>query len=141
MAANLNKCFCLACCILVFFCLSSSENSKELQTCVNKMETDSAIILPSSTLVRFREIRKYLKRRLRYSSSHPGSFNPAIITNQGAHLIYGNTDGKKNSEKRSGRKRTFLKISNFFLNTSPISIVAGKFDNSNRNELFLRCRR
>ena len=129
MAANLNKCFCLACCILVFFCLSSSENSKELQTCVNKMQTDSAIILPSSTLVRFREIRKYLKRRLRYSS------------NQGAHLIYGNTDGKKNSEKRSGRKRTFLKISNFFLNTSPISIVAGKFDNSNRNELFLRFRR
>ena len=41
-------------------------------------------------------------------------------------------DGKKNSEKRSGRKRTFSKISDFFLKTNPISIVAGKFDNSNR---------
>ena len=140
MAANLNKCFCLACCILVFFCLSSSRNSKKFQTCVNKMETDPATFLPSFTLARLREIRKYLKRRLRYSSSHPGSFNPVIITHQEAHL-YGNTDGKKNFEKRSGRKRTFSKISDFFLKTNPISILAGKFDDSNRNELFLRCRR
>ena len=139
MVANLNKSFCLACCILVFFCLSSSQNNKKLQTCFNKMQTDSTIILPSFTLVRFREIRKYLKRRLRYNSSHPASFNRVIITNQQAHMIHGNMDGQKNTEKRSQRKRTFSKTSDFFLMTNPISIVAGKFDNSNRNKLFLCC--
>ena len=33
---------------------------------------------------------KYLKRRIRYSYGHPGSFNPAVITNKEAHMIYGN---------------------------------------------------
>ena len=101
------------------FCLSSSQNSKELQTCVNKMETDSAIILPSSTLVRFREIRKYLKRRLRYSSSHPGSFNPAIITNQEAHMIYGNMDEKRTRRKEVEEKELFQRFLIFFLRQIP----------------------
>lgn len=67
-----------------------------------------------------------MKRRVRYSPSHPGSFNPAIITNQEAHMTYGNMDGQKNSEKRSSRKRGFSKISDYFLKTSPTS--AGKFN-------------
>ena len=29
--------------------------------------------------------RKYLKRRIPYSYGHPGSFNPAVITNKEAH--------------------------------------------------------
>ena len=35
---------------------------------------------------------KYLKRRIRYSYGHPRSFNPAVITNKEAHMIYGNMD-------------------------------------------------
>ena len=31
---------------------------------------------------------KYLKRRISYSYGHPGSFNPAVITNKEAHMIY-----------------------------------------------------
>ena len=38
-------------------------------------------------------------------------------------------------------EKTFSKISDFFLKTNPISFVAGKCDNSNRNELFLQCPR
>ena len=128
MAANSNKSFCLACCILVIFCLHSNQMRPVVQTFVYKMQTDPVTILPSYTLLSCRVIRKYLKRRLRYSASHPGSFNPAIITNQEAHMIYGNMDAPKNSEKKSGRKRSFSKISDFFLKTSPVSTVAGKFD-------------
>ena len=50
--------------------------------------------------VKYRQ--KYLKRRLLYSCSHPGSHNPTTISNQEAHMIYGNMDGEEN---RKGCKR------------------------------------
>ena len=34
--------------------------------------------------------RKYLNRRIVYSSGHQGTFNPAIITNKEVHMIHGN---------------------------------------------------
>ena len=54
----------------------------------------------STISVKYRE--KYLKRRLIYSCSHPGSYNPTTISNQEAHMIYGNVDGE---ESRKGCKR------------------------------------
>ena len=38
---------------------------------------------------------KFLKRRLRYSSEHDDSFNPSVITNAEAHMMYGNIDSPK----------------------------------------------
>ena len=61
--------------------------------------------------------RKYFKRRITYSSGHPGSFNPAVITNKEAHIIYGNmnNEGEAGSSRTAtiGRKRT-TKISDYF---------------------------
>ena len=38
--------------------------------------------------------RKYLKRRIMYSYCHPGSFNPAVIGNKEARMIYGDMNTK-----------------------------------------------
>ena len=50
-------------------------------------------VLSSFTVVSFKS--KFLKRRLLYSTNHPGSYNPTVVSNQEAHMIYGNMDGKK----------------------------------------------
>ena len=34
--------------------------------------------------------RKYLNRRIVYSSDHQGTFNPAVITNKEVHMVHGN---------------------------------------------------
>ena len=41
----------------------------------------------------------FLKRQLRYSSGHVGSFNPSVITNAEAYMIYGNVDSPKRQRK------------------------------------------
>ena len=61
----------------------------------------------SLTVVSFKS--KFLKRRLLYSTNHPGSYNPTVISNQEAHMINGNMDGKK--QQKTG---TTKKISDFF---------------------------
>ncbi|CAH3118571.1 unnamed protein product, partial [Porites lobata] len=45
---------------------------------------------------------KYLKRRIMYSYGHPGSFNPAVITNKEAHMIYGNMNKEAGSSQATG---------------------------------------
>ena len=61
--------------------------------------------------------KKFLKRRLRYSSGHDGSSNPNVITNADAHMIYRNIDSpkkakrKKKKESNSGGK---TKIYDYF---------------------------
>jgi len=45
---------------------------------------------------------KYLKRRIKYSYGHPGSFNPAVITNKEAHMIYGNLNKEPGSSQATG---------------------------------------
>ena len=58
---------------------------------------------------------KYLKRRIRYSYGHPGSFNPAVITNKEAHTIYGNMDKETGTSQATGfAKKKRSKISDFF---------------------------
>ena len=45
-----------------------------------------------------------------YSYRHPGSFNPTVITNKEAHMIYGNMDNETGSlqaadfHKKTSRK-------------------------------------
>ncbi len=54
--------------------------------------------------------KKYLKRRLVYCAGHGGSFNPSIITNKEAHMVYGNME--KSSRQKNGGPST--KITTFF---------------------------
>ena len=59
---------------------------------------------------------KYLKRRIMYSYGHPGSFNPAVITNKEAHMIYGNVNKEAGSSPPLVEKKR-SKISDFFSKT------------------------
>ena len=43
---------------------------------------------------------KFLKRRLCYSSGHYGSFDPSVIINAEAHMMYGNIDSPKKAKKK-----------------------------------------
>lgn len=51
---------------------------------------------------------KYLKRRIKYNSGHPGSFNPTVITNKEAHMVNGNMDSEAGTSQASsvGKKKT-----------------------------------
>ena len=41
-----------------------------------------------------------------YSCSHPGTFNPAVITNKEAHIVYGNMNMDAGaSHAAAGRKK------------------------------------
>lgn len=67
---------------------------------------------------------KYFKRRIVYSCGHPGTFNPAVITNKEAHLVYGNMnkDGEPSHTAGAGKKRSSHKISDYFSkNEKPFS--------------------
>ena len=63
--------------------------------------------------------RKYLNRRIvyYYSSSHQGTFNPAVITNKEfeVHMVHGNinTNDETSHTTRNAKKRS-LKISDYF---------------------------
>lgn len=72
---------------------------------------------------------KYLKRRIKYSSGHPGSFNPTVITNKEAHMVNGNMDSEAGTSQASsvGKKKT-KKISDyFFKNEQVFTSGTGKF--------------
>lgn len=73
--------------------------------------------------VKYRE--KYLKRRLMYSCSHSGSYNPTTISNQEAHMIYGNMDGEES--RKGGKRKRPSKISDFFQKASPLPIRGKHF--------------
>lgn len=71
---------------------------------------------------------KYLKRRIMYSYGHPGSFNPAVITNKEAHMIYGNMNKEAGSSQATGLvKKKRSKISDFFpkLNSALLKVSLG----------------
>ena len=59
---------------------------------------------------------KYFKRRIVYSCGHPGTFNPAVITNKEAHMVYGNMNkyGEASHTASAGKKRSCHKISDYF---------------------------
>ena len=46
-----------------------------------------------------------------YSYGHPGSFNPAVITNKEVHTIYGNINNETGSSQAAGfHKKTSRKF-------------------------------
>ena len=51
-----------------------------------------------------------------YSTGHPGTFNPAVITNKEAHMVYGNinTDAGASLAAAGRKKRFSPKISDYF---------------------------
>ena len=52
-----------------------------------------------SSVMKATYLRKYLKRRIMYSYGHRGSFNPAVIANKEAHMIYGGVKNKTGSSQ------------------------------------------
>ena len=72
---------------------------------------------------------KYLKRRISYSYGHPGSFNPAVIMNKEAHMIYGNMDKETGTSQATGfAKKKRSKISDFFSKTEQCCIEGKIWD-------------
>ena len=50
-----------------------------------------------------------------YSYGHPGSFNPAVLSNKEAHMLYGNMNKEAGSSQATGLvKKKRWKISDFF---------------------------
>ena len=59
--------------------------------------------------------RKYLNRRIVYSSGHQGTFNPAVITNKEVHMVPCNINtNDETSHTTSNAKKRSLKISDYF---------------------------
>ena len=59
---------------------------------------------------------KYCKRSIRYSTGHPGSYNPVIITNKEAHLIFGNMNKESGGSSQTANtgKNWVTRISDYF---------------------------
>ena len=85
-------------------------------------QTDySPVICSSPMAVGVRYQQKYLKRRYSYGCNHLGSYNPAVITNLEAHMIYGNLDQQQvNTEKNRSKKNRpgSTQITDFFSKAS-----------------------
>ena len=58
-----------------------------------------------------------------YSYGHPGSFNPAVITNKEVHMIYGNMNNENGSSQAAGFHK---KTSRKFLPHQPVVLVKCK---------------
>ena len=58
-----------------------------------------------------------------YSYGHPGPFNPAVITNKEAHMIYGNMENETGSSQVAG---IYKKTSRKFLPHQPVVLVKCK---------------
>ena len=57
----------------------------------------------------------YLKRRLKYSSLHPASFNPAVSTNKEAHKVFGKMENTSSKVKHNLKRKTPVKVSDYFV--------------------------
>ena len=79
--------------------------------CVNHMRAHGHKITKNVSVVILCH-RRYLKRRLRYSFGHPGSYNPNVITNKEAHMVHENMNKETGSSNATttGKK---TKISHF----------------------------
>ena len=63
-----------------------------------------------------------------YSYDHPGSFNPTVITNKEAHMVYGNRNKEAGSSQATDLvKKKRSKISDFFpkLNSTLLKVSLG----------------
>ena len=77
---------------------------------VSSLDKIEGVFVQRHSFMKATYCRKYLKRRIMYTYGHPGSFNPAVITNKEAHTIYGNMNNETRSlqaagfPKKQGRK-------------------------------------
>ena len=99
---------------LVISSVTSSFETSESACFMSSVESDCLFV--------YRRI-KYLKRRIKYSCGHPGSFNPAVITNKEAHMVYGNMNNAAGTSQTSsfGKKKT-TKISDYFFKNEQASV-------------------
>ena len=59
--------------------------------------------------------RKYLNRRIVYSSGHQGTINLAVMTNKEVHIVHGNINTNDETTHTTGNaKKRSLKISDYF---------------------------
>ena len=58
-----------------------------------------------------------------YIYGQPGSFNPAVIMNKDAHMIYGNIENETGSSQAAGSRK---KTSQKFLPHQPVVLVKWK---------------
>ena len=58
-----------------------------------------------------------------YSYGRPGLFNPAVMTNKEAHMIYGNMNNENGSSQAAGFRK---KTSRTFLPHQPVLLVKCK---------------
>ncbi|CAB4016716.1 Hypothetical predicted protein [Paramuricea clavata] len=109
--------------VVITYCLLVVDYSLPLEPELppNKILTKRIQVIEHSVpvciyIARYRD--KYLKRQIVYSSGHPGLYNPSIITNQEAHMIYGNMEGTGSSKEPKERQTTARKkaktISDYF---------------------------
>ena len=72
--------------------------------------------------------RKYLNRRIVYSSGHQGTFNPAVITNtEEVHMVHGNINtNDETSHTTSNAKKRSFKISDYFSKKKGKPSLSGK---------------
>ena len=81
-----------------------------------------------STFWRIGYATKYLKQRLKYSSSHPGSFKPAVITNKEVHMVFGNMENTKNNSKNNLKRKIPAKVSDYFVKSDKqLTCVTSEF--------------
>ena len=52
--------------------------------------------------------RRYWRRRIKYSYGHPASFNPAVITNEEAQMIYVNMNNGTGSSQAAEQGSTLI---------------------------------
>ena len=95
--------------------------SEQQQSCC----TATVAIYSFTTSVGVRYHQKYLKRRFLYSRNHPGSYNPAVSTNEEAHMVNGNMDQQGSSDKQKSKKRPrSAQITEFFSKTTQKALSA-----------------
>ena len=112
---------------------SFSFSPEERQFNVHQEWKAVAFNLPSLySCVRYRT--KYLKRRFLYGINHSGSYNPAIISNQEAHMMNGNINPQQGLENRKVKKAMPRQPLLIFSQRPPATLVSSIY--SVVNELY-----
>ena len=122
---SLFVCLCLV--ADVIFIRAADCNRNRINRCKHgKCEENIDDVKSTSWIIAY--ARKSFKRRLKYSSSHPGSFNPAAITNKQAHTVLGNMENT--TSKNNLKRKVPAKISDYFAKSDKRPTCAtGEFTN------------
>ena len=105
---------------LAVYCFSEVKKQPKQILCKGKVIQRRPLLSICIHILRYR--KKYLKRRSVYSAGHPGTYNPSVITNQEAHMIYGNMEGagsSKRANEKCKRAKKSQTISDYFSVAAP----------------------